>query len=164
MTNIILTIVGTIASIIGAIIALIEARKAKSFAEYAETIRDSIALEQNKISISKLLTETKNIMSISIKMTTSATPDKRITGLNYQKSIEEIRKYIDILKENNHYVSPEESKLIEIQYKKIEIFLVELAIESEQVKKYEIGNSIHNSMGEILKKIKPELDIKQKQE
>lgn len=154
-----LTIIGSIASIAGAVFAFREALKAKSAAQQAKEIRNNIANEQKKIFISKILTETKKVMGVSIKMTTSATPTKKIRGLNYQSSIEQLREYIDILKENSHYFKPENKKNLEQHYKSIEEQFPKLAIETVQQKKYEIGDKIHNSMGEILKVIRPELDI-----
>ncbi len=159
--GILVTIIGTIASLFGAYIAFNEAKKAKSSAEKAEEMRNAIATEQRKISLSELLTETKKIMTVTIKMATSANPEKKLSGLNYQKSIDQVRKYIDVLKENSHYISYEKRKEVEQEYTTIETKLVELAKETNQIKKYEIGDDIHKSMGELVKIIKPELDIKQ---
>ena len=154
-----ITVAGSIASIVGALYTLNEAVKAKSSAQQAKEIRNNIANEQKKIFISKLLTETNKAMSISIKMTTSATPNKKIRGLNYQSSIEQLRLYVDILKENSHYLKNENKKKLEEYYQSIERQFPKLANEMDQQKKYEIGDKIHNLMGEILKVIKPELDV-----
>jgi|GEM_PF-3135813 len=159
LIGIVITVLGTIGSLVGAYIALKEAKKAKSSAEKAEEIRNTIATEQRKISLSELLTETKKIMTITIKMATSASPDKKLSGLNYQKSIEQIRKFIDVLKEYCHYISIEKINEVEQVYKAIEDKLVKLATEPDQKTKYGIGDDIHKSMGEIVKIIKPELDI-----
>lgn len=160
IVSLIIGIIGAIASGYGAHLAIKEAKKAKSSAEKAESMKNAIATEQKKIYLSKVFNETVTIMKISIKLATSATPDKKIRGLNYQTSIDAIRKYIDVLKENCHYLPEIKVKAVESEYRNIESELVNLAKEDDQRKKYEIGDLIHNSMGEILKQIKPELDIK----
>lgn len=160
IVSLIVGIVGALASGYGAYLAINEAKKAKKSADRAEEMKNAIATEQNKISLSRLFNETKNCMRITIKMATSATPDKKLRGLDYQESIGKVREYIDILKENCHYLPEIKIKLVEKEYKNVENQLVILAKESDQSKKYEIGDGIHNSMGEIIKHIKPELDVK----
>lgn len=145
--------------LIGAIIAYREAIKAKNSAETAVAMKNSISTEQRKISLSRLLTETKKIMSVSIKLTTPANPSVKVRGLDYQSSIQHIREYIDNLKENLHYIKKENQNSVEINYKFMESQLVKLATENDQQKKYEIGNEIHKLMGEIIRVVKPELDV-----
>ncbi|MBE7661231.1 hypothetical protein [Tenacibaculum finnmarkense] len=160
IVSIIIGVLGALASGYGAYLAIREAKKAKSSAEKAEEMKKAIATEQNKISLGRLYNETKNCMRVSIKMATSATPDKKLRGLDYQQSIGKIREYIDILKESCHYLPEPKVKLVEKEYKSIESQIVLLAKENDQSKKYEIGDGIHKSMGEIMKHIKPELDVK----
>ena len=160
VVSLIVGIVGAIASGYGAYLAISEAKKAKVSANKAEQMKNAIATEQNKISLSRLFNETKNCMRVTIKMATSATPDKKIRGLDYQESIGKVREYIDTLKENCHYLPEPKIKLVEKEYKTIETELIKLAKETDQSRKYEIGDGIHNSMGEIIKHIKPELDVK----
>lgn len=158
--SLVIGIIGAIASGYGAYLAITEARKAKDSANKAEEMKNAIATEQNKISLGRLFNETKNCMKITIKMATSATPDKKIRGLDYQESIGKVREYIDILKENCHYLPEAKIKLVVKEYKGIETEIINLAKETDQSKKYEIGDKIHNSMGEITRHIKPELDVK----
>ncbi|PIB30759.1 hypothetical protein BFP78_13225 [Gaetbulibacter sp. 5U11] len=160
MMSLIVGIIGGLASIIGAYVAITEAKKAKKSADKAELMKNAIATEQKKINLGKIFNETIATMRVSVMMATSATPDKKIRGLDYQKSIDTIRKYIDVLKENCHYLPDAKVQIVENKYKSIESELVTLAKENDQIKKYEIGDSIHNSMGEIVKQIKPELDVK----
>lgn len=160
LASIIVGIIGALLSGYGAYIAIKEARKAKESATKAEKMKEAITIEQNKISLGRLFNETKNIMRISIKLATSATPDKKLRGLNYQESIDKIRQYIDILKEHYHYLPEEKVPVCEEEYRKVESLIIDLARESDQSEKYQIGDKIHNCMGEILKLIKPELDVK----
>lgn len=116
IVSLIIGVVGALASGYGAYLAIREAKKAKSSAEKAEEMKESIATEQNKISLGRLYNETKNCMRVSIKMATSATPDKKLRGLDYQQSIGKIREYIDILKENCHYLPETKVQLVEKEY------------------------------------------------
>ena len=160
MISLIVGIIGALASAYGAYLAINEAKKAKKSADKAEVMKNAIVTEQNKINLSRLFSETQSTMQTSIQLATSATPNKKIRGLDYQKSIEIIRKYIDTIKENCHYLPNDKIGKAENEYENIEQQLVLLAQENEQEQKYLIGDNIHKSMGELLKLIKPELDVK----
>jgi len=160
LISLIVGVVGAIASGYGAYLAINGANKAEKSANKAELMKNAIVTEQNKINLSRLFSETQSAMRTSIQLATSATPTKKTRGLDYQKSIEILRKYVDTIKENYHYLPENKIPLVEKEYKNIEKQIVLLAQENEQQKKYLIGDKIHKSMGELIKIIKPELDVK----
>lgn len=120
----------------------------------------SIEREYKKIELGKLLNSTKSTIELTRNLTTPANPAKKVRGLNYEDIVSVLRKYIDNLKENCHYLPNDKESSTVTEYKKIETFISELVTENDQQKKYEIGNKIHNCVGEILRVVKPETDIK----
>lgn len=160
LISLIVGIVGTIVTIFSAIYAYRQAEKAKKAASEAEIMKQSIEREYKKIELGKLLSSTKSTIELTRNLTTPANPAKKVRGLNYEDIISVLRKYIDNLKENCHYLPKDKETSTITEYKKIENFISELVNEQDQQKKYEIGNKIHNCVGEILRTIKPETDIK----
>lgn len=160
LISFIVGVVGTIVTIISAIYAYIQAEKARKSASEAEIMKQSIEREYRKIELGKLLSSTKSTLESTRPLTTPANPEKKVRGLNYDDIISVLRKYIDNLKENCHYLPNEKETNTIIEYKKIEFYISELAVEQGQQKKYEIGDKIHNCIGDILRIVKPETDIK----
>ncbi len=160
LISLIISIIGTIVTIVSAIYAYRQAEKAKKSATEAEEMKLSIEREYKKIELGKLLNSTKSTIELTRNLTTPANPAKKVRGLNYEDIISVLRKYIDNLKENCHYLPNDKETSTIAEYKKIETFISELVTENDQQKKYEIGDKIHNCVGEILRVVKPETDIK----
>lgn len=159
LIGLIVSIVGTIVSLIGIGITIFQAHKAKKSAGEVKLMKESIEREYKRIELGKLLNETKTVIDQTRALTTPANPNKKIRGLDYDKIIQQLRKYIDCMKENSHYLPNDKEKLIVLEYTEIENLIPQLANEKDQQKKYKIGEYIHKSMGKILKNIKPETDI-----
>jgi len=160
LTSLIVSIIGTIVTISSAFYAFSQAKNAKRSANEAEAMKQSIEREYTKIELGKLLSSTKSTIELTRNLTTPANPAKKVRGLNYEDIISVLRKYIDNLKENCHYLPDEKEQFAITVYKEIESFILEMATENDQQRKYEIGNKIHNCVGEILRIVKPETDIK----
>jgi len=163
MINIISLIVGIIGAgvtIFAARFARKQAGEARESATTAEKMKQSIEREYRKIELGKLLNSTKNTMEQTINLMTPANPEKKVNGLNYDNIISVLRRFIDNLKENSHYLPGVKGVSIGFEYKNIESLISELAAERDQQKKYKIGDKIHKCVGEILRIIKPETDIK----
>ena len=160
LISLIISILGTIVTIVSAIYAYRQAEKAKKSATETEKMKQSIEREYRKIELGKLLNSTKSTIELTRNLTTPANPAKKVRGLNYEDIISVLRKYIDNLKENCHYLPNDKETYTITEYKKIETFISELVAENDQQKKYEIGDKIHNCVGEILRIVKPETDIK----
>ena len=152
-------IAGTIASIVGAYISIKEARKAKKSSQIAEAIRNAISSEQKKINLTKFHLELKEFMAISINLTAPSNTSKKISGVNYDKSIKQLREFNDKLKENMHYFKESNIGNINTLSEKLETLLSDLSIKTDQQSRYLTGNKIHEAMGEILKTLKPEVDL-----
>lgn len=159
LVSLIVGIIGTLITLFSAIYAYQQAKKAKISANQAEIMKNSIEREYKKIELGKLLNTIKATIEQTVLLTTPANPEKKVRGLNYDNIISLLRKFIDNLKENCHYLPQEKENLTVLEYKKIESFISELATEESQQNKYIIGNKIHNCVGEILRIVKPETDI-----
>lgn len=160
LISLIISVIGTIVTIGSAIYAYRQAEKAKNSASEAETMKQSIERQYKKIELGKLLNSTKSTMELTRNLTIPANPERKVRGLNYENIISVLRKYIDNLKENCHYLPNNKESSTIAEYKKIESLITNLVGENDQQKKYEVGNKIHNCVGEILRIVKPETDIK----
>ncbi|WP_010522693.1 hypothetical protein [Aquimarina agarivorans] len=160
LISLIVSVLGTFVTIGSAIYAYRQAEKAKNSASEAETMKKSIEREYKKIELGKLLNSTKSTIELTRNLTTPANPAKKVRGLNYENIISVLRKYIDNLKENCHYLPDDKESSTISEYSNIESLITELVVENDQQSKYEIGNKIHNCVGEILRIVKPETDIK----
>lgn len=159
LISLIIGIIGTIITILSAIYSYNQAEKAAKSALDAENMKKSIEREYRKIELGKLLNSIKTIIDQTIILTTPANPEKKIRGLNYDHIVSLLRTFINNLKENCHYLPNDKEELTIIQYKQLENYILELVREKEQEKKYEIGDKLHNCIGEILRIVKPETDI-----
>jgi len=160
LISLIVGIIGTIVTIGSAIFAYLQARNARKSANKAKEMKQTIEREYTKIELGKLLNSTKSTIELTRNLTTPANPAKKVRGLNYDDIISVLRKYIDNLKENCHYLPDDKEQVTITEYKKIESLILEIVSENDQQRKYEIGNEIHNCVGEILRIVKPETDIK----
>ena len=160
LISLIVGIIGTIVTIGSAIFAYLQARNARKSANKAKEMKQTIEREYTKIELGKLLNSTKSTIELTRNLTTPANPAKKVRGLNYDDIISVLRKYIDNLKENCHYLPDDKEQVAITEYKKIESLILEIVSENDQQRKYEIGNEIHNCVGEILRIVKPETDIK----
>ena len=160
LISLLVGVIGTIVTIGSAIFAYLQARNARKSANNAKEMKQTIEREYTKIELGKLLNSTKSTIELTRNLTTPANPAKKVRGLNYDDIISVLRKYIDNLKEHCHYLPDDKEQVAINEYKKIELLILEIVSEIDQQRKYEIGNKIHNCVGEILRIVKPETDIR----
>lgn len=145
-------------SIIGAGISLIGAAVSIRYYKNAKKIRDDIALEQKKQSFNHLHIETNRILESSRKLTTAPSVTSQ-AEIDLNKITEDIRKYLDLIKGNQHHFSFNKRSECQKHCYYIENRLNKFCAEHDPSKLIDFGISIHNSIGELLKLISPELDI-----
>jgi hypothetical protein len=127
----IIGIIGAIVTVISAIYAYLQAEKARKSATEAKLMKNTIEREYKKNELGKLLNSTKATIEQTIHLTTTANPSKKVRGLNYENVISVLRRFIDNLKENCHYLPDKKETLTVAEYKKVESHISELVIESD---------------------------------
>jgi hypothetical protein len=99
-----LSILGSIASIAGAVWALREARKSADAATKAESLRDEIVHRRKMLEVSQVYADTKRILTIVSDIGPSSNP-KRLRGINSAKIAREIEEYARLLLEQSSHFS-----------------------------------------------------------
>lgn len=99
--NIVVGIIGTLFSITGAIISIVQAKKSKKYARLSETIKNKIINNREISDITKLHSESIRIQNILKKYGPSAT-EKSLSGVSVQKDAEEIQNLLLTINENRY--------------------------------------------------------------
>lgn len=98
-----LSILGSIASIAGAVWAFREAQKSAHAATKAESLRDEIVHRRQLLEVSQVYTDTKRILIIVSDVGPSSNP-KRLRGVNTAKIAREIEEYTrSLLEQSSHF-------------------------------------------------------------
>lgn len=100
----IVSVVGSIASIGGAIWAFIEAGKAAKSVTKAESVRDEIVNRRELIEVSKVHSETTRILKVASRVGPSSDL-RRLTGFNAPEVASEIEEYVRFLSEHSSHFS-----------------------------------------------------------
>lgn len=109
-----MSIIGSIASILGAVWAYAEARKAESSATKAETVRDEIIERRKIVEVSQVHTETNRILKVVSTVGPSCNPSY-LKGVNcgaIAKDVEEYSRYIN--EHSSHFTDYFENKAQEL--------------------------------------------------
>ncbi|MFQ2271203.1 hypothetical protein [Aeromonas enteropelogenes] len=100
----IVSVVGSIASIGGAIWAFVEADKAAKSVTKAESVRDEIVNRRELIEVSKVHSETTRILKVASRVGPSSDL-RRLTGFNAPEIASEIEEYVRFLSEHSSHFS-----------------------------------------------------------
>lgn len=150
------TAIGTILSIIGAVISIYMAHRAYKHASEAKRYRNEVQSKHGIINLQTLYSESASVKKECAKLATPA-ESKHARGVDYQKVVDGLREYVTQVNENSHYFD----KPDEINDKTSEMLkkLSEFAQEGQQDKKNDIGDMIYKDMMKLTSLIKRALDM-----
>ena len=94
--EIVISIIGSIASIFGAIWALLEARKAMNAAEKSELLRDELIHRRKMVEVAQVHTETRRVLGVVSKVGPSCNA-KLLKGINCADIAKEVEEYASFL-------------------------------------------------------------------
>ena len=151
----IFTILTGLASVIGAIIAILESKKAKKYSEIANDAKNEILDKKNTGEISRVYSETKNIIKELRKIGPTATPEK-IIGINSNEIASRVSEYSSLL--NEHKSIFKDQKKIESLCRKLKTPITILAKSKVEQDIIEQGRKIYELINNYLSDIKKELD------
>lgn len=101
--DLIYTIIGTIASILGALISIFEAFRSKRYANEIKKIRDSIVLKRETIEVSNIHQETKSILDRISRIGPSSN-FQTLRGIRLNEITSHLEKFILLLiEQRNHF-------------------------------------------------------------
>ncbi len=158
MENVI-SIVGSIASIGGAIWAFIEAKKSMSAADKAENLRDELINRRKMVEVSQVHSETNRVLSVVSKVGPSCNA-KLLKGINCADIAKEVEVYARfILEQSGHFSDLFENKAKELcNDLKDDIESLSEAINFEDKKSY--GKSIYYKIQNFIPAVKQLSDEK----
>nr|WP_319401861.1 hypothetical protein [uncultured Carboxylicivirga sp.] len=149
------TIITGLASIIGAIIAISEARKAKNSAEIATSAKNEILDIKNTEEISKVYSETKNIIKELRKVGPTATATK-IKGVDNNEIASRVLEYSSLLNEHKSIFNQQNE--VDSLCNKLKTPVQKLANAKDADEIINQGKKIYNLINNHLSQIKKELD------
>ena len=141
-----ISIIGAFFSIVGAIVAIRHAIKARKY-------KDEILHDRLKMLLIDVMGIAKKARDECRKIITPI--GKAIRGVDQQQVIDSIRECLEKIKDNNHKFSVETLPKSILQ---IEKHIAQYAKESEDKKRYAIGDQIHENLREIISCLSKEID------
>lgn len=151
----IFTIITGLISVLSAILAYRESKKAKKYSEVATEAKNEILEKKNTGEISKIYSETKNIIRELRKIGPTATP-KKIIGINSNEIASRVSEYSSLLNEHKSIFNNQTE--IENLCKKLKnpiIILAKSTLEKDIILQ---GRKIYELINNYLSEIKKELD------
>lgn len=147
------TLIGTIASIIGAIISFNEAGKAKKSADIARNVKEHIVEHRNVKELSQMHMATQKLLKILAKYGVSS-DDIGLKGINFKNDSQDIQEYIFFMKDNKFLFSFEENNEVDILCEKLNLLLTDFVNEDKSIKKIKACEIIVilNEFSPIIKK------------
>ena len=149
------TIITGLASLTGAIISYRESEKAKKYSEVATKAKNEILDKKNTGEISKIHSETKNIIKELRKIGPTATPNK-IQGINNDEIATRVSEYSSLLNEHKSIFTDQEK--IEVLCKRLNGPITSLAQSKTAIDIIKEGKKIYYLINNYLSEIKKELD------
>lgn len=151
----IIFIIGAFASILGAILAMSASRRARFSKQKSEEILLGIKRENRLIKLNHIVTETKRMLSLTKELTTPYNIGNEEKQIKTKIVFDSLLDYIDGLKGTLHYIDLNNRSDVSKYLRLIESLIPRFATELDLQKKYSIGNTIHEHLGSILKRINP---------
>lgn len=154
---IIVGVVGSFASIIGAVLSIKAESNAKTHAETAESIKNEILARQKTTELAEILYESKKIQKSFVKYSTAQT-QSALSGVSFEKDAQELRDFISKINENRALLEKTaEIKAAEV-YKSLNSLLDEYCSNNTIQNKREKGKLIVRNIDEIIFKLRKSID------
>ncbi|MDN3391366.1 hypothetical protein QL998_09900 [Pseudoalteromonas sp. APC 3691] len=155
----VISIIGSIASIGGAVWAFVEAKKSVNAASKAEKLRDELISRRKMVEVSQVHSETKRVLSVVSKVGPSCNA-KLLKGVNCADIAKEVEVYASfIFEQSGHFTDFFENKAKELcNDLKDDIESLSEAINFEDKKNY--GKSIYYKIQNFMPFVKQLSDEK----
>lgn len=152
-------IIGSVASIVGALWAFWEARKASKNARIAVSIRNQLVEKKVAKELNEILYETKQILFKFSKYRYTDKDDK-LRGINPKEDAISMQNYLNKLVEHNNHFNGEEKRVYEKARKRINSSLDNL-ITDDLKQQRKIGKEIIEDLNQIISLIKHKVSIEE---
>ena len=151
------SIVGSIASIFGAIYALRSEKKAKESAELAESAKNQVITQKKTTALVEILFQSKRIQKVFVKYSTAQT-QAILRGSDFNEDAKLLREFISKINENRNLIK-ENSEIDSDKYYKEINDLLDKYCEDKTIKnKQKQGKLIILKIDDIIYKLKKTVD------
>lgn len=154
-----ISIAGSGASIIGALLAFYQAYRAGKSANKAERIRDEIVGRRKLLEVSHVHSDTKRILRVVARIGPACTRDK-LKGVDCAVIAEEVDEYVTNLLQQSEHFAGELNNEAEGLAQGLRPEIEELAAATSLKSKHEIGKNIYYRVQEFLPIVKRLTDVK----
>lgn len=150
--------IGTIASIAGALIAIYAAVRSKKYSVIALEAKSALKAEYGKFELREVLRQVKEAMKQSRKLNTGPSRDGQLTGVDYSGIVESLREVNDVIKEHVHYLSGAIKTDVEDKVEELD-GLLSMHANTSQQDMNKVGDEIHKCLGKLMQGLKQASDI-----
>lgn len=154
-----LSILGSLASIGGAIWAYVQARRSRTFAEQAKAVRDELVERRKVIEVSKVYIETTRILRLVSKVGPTCTPIS-IKTVKCHEIAREVEEYTRLLNEQSlHFTNQLENQAQKL-YEDLKPDIEALVEANDFESKKNAGKSIYYKIDDFMPLVKTLMDEK----
>ena len=154
---IIIGVLGSIASIYGAYLAINAKNEAVSSAKIAESAKNEVLKKQKTTFLSGILFEAKKTQEIFGKYLI-AQSNKSLAGVKFEKDSENLQKFIFDFNENREMIEQTTELETEITYNNLNQLLSDFCEANAMADKKNFGKQINFVIGDIIFKMKKSID------
>lgn len=152
------TIIGTLASSLGAVIAIWQAAKAKKSAEEAERIKNQIVRHRATSELSQLQALCRKAQNAMVKYG-PASSSSSLQGVDRGKDAQEVQEFILFVKEHREYFGQTSKNQADILCDSINVLLNDFTEETLPLKQKELGTKILRRISDFTSVIKTKVDL-----
>ena len=154
---IVIGVLGSFASIFGAIVAIRAKNEAKSSAEIAESAKNEVLKKQKTTSLANLLFEAKKSQQTFGKYSI-AQSNKSLIGVEFDKDSEALQNFIFNFNENRAVIEQTTEIETDATYTELNRLLTDFSAARATGDKKDLGKQIRLSLDDIIFKMKKSID------
>lgn len=157
-----IAIIGTIASIVGAIISLWQAKKSKKSAVEASQVRSQLLHHRKTSELAQLLAICRKVQKTMVKYGPASTKTS-LQGIMPENDAKEVQEFILLLKENRSYFQKKQTNDADTFCENMNSLISGFVQSDDKENLREIGIDILLKINSMLSIIRKKLDYKQEQ-
>ena len=157
-----IAIIGTIASIVGAIISLWQAKKSKTSAIEASQIRSQLLHHRKTSELAQLLALCRKVQKKMVKYGPASTKTS-LQGIVPDNDAKEVQDFILLLKENRSFFQKKQTNDADSFCENMNVLISEFVQSDDKQNLKKIGTEILLKINSMLSIIRKKLDYKQEQ-
>ena len=153
------TIIGTIASIVGAFVAVKYAKNSKESAKEAKKVRDQLIGQRKTSELSKVQVYLKKAQNAMVKYGPASTP-ALLRGVHADQDAREVQDFLLLLKEHRAFFGSSNPNDADVLCETLNPLLGEFVAEKDTSKRTQMGGEILSHINNFTPNVKKVLDTR----